>query len=123
MKRLIAALAFMLLASPAFATTTVNTSMVFVNTTGQLAGCEVVNVGKKPLSITVSITAFDGTILYSPGAQMVLPGQGGYAFVTLSTERHFYCSFLFSGSAKDIRGSLEVLDSTTGNPLVTLPAS
>lgn len=119
MKRLIAALGFMLLAVPAFAKTTLNTSMVFVPS-GDSEECNVVNVGAKPVTVTISITTGDGVVLIS-APTTIAPGTGG--FIEDTVKSLVYCSFLLSsGSAKTVRGSLVVNDSSN-IPLVALPAS
>ena len=119
MKRLIAALGFMLLAVPAFAKTTLNTSMMFVPF-GYSEECNVVNVGSKPVTVLVSITTGDGVVIDS-ASLTIAPGLGG--FVSDGVKSGVYCSFeLSSGSAKTARGALVVTD-PSNNPVATLPAS
>jgi hypothetical protein len=121
MKRLIASLGFMLLASPVFAKTTLVTSPLFVGPVDVIT-CNMVNSATKPLTVLVSLTRADGTVISSspvtvnPGIGSLLinnPGAGAY-----------YCSFEFSGgSSKSIRGSVLVADHITGNTIGALPAS
>jgi len=108
-----------MLSAPAFARTTLNTSMMFVPLNDS-EECNVVNVGAKPVTLTISITTGDGVVLMS-ASTTVAPGTG--EFLQDDIKSLVYCSFLLSnGSAKDVRGSLGVVDSS-GTSLAALPAN
>jgi len=121
MKRLIAALGFMLLASPAFAITQISTAPIIVAGANR-AGCQFTNVSSK--SITVDVTLFEGTGMALAHGQFTDgPFQSDGIDNTPNGATEFLsCVFLFSGSAKNIRATIEVLDSNV-LPLVALPAS
>jgi hypothetical protein len=119
MKRLIAALGFTFLAFPALAMTTLNTSMI--DPGGDSVVCNVVNVSSKVITVTISVINAIGAVLES-GQASAMPGNGINVGVK-SPVSLVYCSFVFSGSSKSMRGSLEVVDQSTGNPVATLPAS
>jgi hypothetical protein len=119
MKRLIAALGFTLLAVPAFAKTTLNTSMLFAPF-GYGEECNVVNVSSKPVTVLVSITTGDGVVIDS-ASLTVNPGLGG--FISEGVKSGVYCSFaLSSGSAKSVRGTLVITD-PSNVPVATSRAS
>jgi hypothetical protein len=118
MKRLIAALGFMLLASPAFA------GMVALSTPAVSVGsnvtCNATNVSTKTFDITIALDDANTNILSSKtftavasGVTVVLPTNS-----VLDTVR---CVFLYSGSPKSVRADIVVGDSTA--PMVALPAS
>jgi hypothetical protein len=72
------------------------------------------------VTVTISITSSDGVVLIS-APTTIAPGSDGFIQDTIKSL--VYCSFLLSsGSAKTVRGSLVVNDSSS-MPLVALPAS
>jgi hypothetical protein len=123
MKTLIAVLGFTLLVSPVLAgAITLNTAPMFTPQ-GQELGCSVLNSSRKTLIVGVSATAIDGTVLFSEDFTLGPGLGGGNETLPLNSTLFVYCSFTFNGSAKDIRGTAEVLNVDTGFPTAALPAS
>src|SRR5215468_2606994 len=120
MKRLITALGFTLLASPAFAKTTVSTSLVFVPA-GRIAVCNFVVNASKPLTVLMSVNGFDGTVFDSETIT-IAPGQGTSFGPVLDNQLVYYAFEFSGGSSKSIRGSVSVIDATE-NTITSLPAS
>jgi hypothetical protein len=122
MKRLIAALGLMLLASPAFAITQISTAPITAAGANH-AACQFTNVSSKP--ITVDVTIFEGTGMVLRQSQFdgVGPFQSNGIENTPSGATEFLsCVFLFSGSAKNIRAGIVIMDGAE-SPLAALPAN
>lgn len=122
--RFLTALIFTFLVTPAFAKTTVGTSLVTIPP-GDRVLCGLVSNASKPIDFLVSLTDSSGNVLNS-GTVNVQPGTG-LALPTGSTPSldgdQVYCSFEFSGgSAKSIRGSISVLNGTNDTTVIILPA-
>jgi hypothetical protein len=77
-------------------------------------------VTSKPLAVTVSTIAIDGTTIGSAPA-MAEPQHGREMGVAGGT--FVRCTFAFSGSSRSLRAGLIVVDGGTSAPLVSLPAS
>jgi hypothetical protein len=120
MKRLIAALGFMLLAAPAFAKTTVNTSPIIPQSPSDVYNCTFTNTSSKPLTVLVGMTDVVGNVFASQSFPNVPPGQGGTLGIINTAGATIYCSFEFSGSSKSLRGALEMFG--PGHTLI-LPGS
>ena len=101
-----------LLAAPAHAVTFF-TPMARAEGTATLA-CRAVNVGKKPLAITVTRGDLNGSDAQI-SCTSVAPGSGCATAPTGTTLS--YCRFDFEGSKRAVRGSLTV-DDTDGTRLL-----
>jgi len=122
MKKLIAALGFMLLASPAFAITELSTAPVNVSI-GKSASCDFLNLSAKAITVDVIMFKGDGTALTQTQFNAVPPGQSMDLTFTLGSSELVRCAFLFSGSSRSLRADIGVYDFTTGETMTALPAS
>ena len=122
MKRLIAALGFMLLASPAFAITELSTGPVNVSI-GKSASCDVLNLSSKPITVDVIMLRADGIALTQTQFNDNPTGQSMDLTFTMGVSSLVRCAFLFSGSAKNIRADIGAYDFTTGDTMALLPAN
>jgi hypothetical protein len=91
-----------------------------------VAHCFIVNVSSRPLTVSATIRVPDGTVVSDLGNQTVAP----QATVHLATNPFSIgqgatvrCVILFSGSAKGVRASLEVINNNTGETYLALPAN
>lgn len=121
MKRLIAALIFTLLVSPAFAMTTLSSTLVFI-ANGTSPSCNFVNVSTKPMDVHLSLVDMNNTLLANPSFLAVPSQQGKGIVFPGGAGTDVRCTFTFSGSSKSLRAALELLD-TNFVAVAALPAT
>jgi len=122
--RLLTALIFTSLVTPAFATW-VLTPPVNVILSSNLVLCSVVNVSSKPLDVTVSLVDVYNRTIATQHFAAIAPAITDWilGIPYAGSEGLMRCGFEFSGSPKSVRASIEVLDQSTNLGLVALPAS
>jgi hypothetical protein len=113
MKRLLAALGFMLLAPPAFATTIPFTPPVVLLTPGSYIACDLVNTGKSSIMATVDTLADDGSVRTTatctlpPGSHMC-----GVNFDFTDSNGPSYARFTSDGSRRSVRAGCTLYNGT-----------
>ena len=92
---------------------------------GQRLECRVINVSKKPVTVTTELIKSDGTVASGGGGCEIAPGREGCLASGICSATIFvcraYCRFT-GASAKKIRGSILLKPASTGETLVALPA-
>jgi hypothetical protein len=89
----------------------------FIADSGEEAWCQILNLGKKDITVTLDLSFFDGALIQSSGAKTVARGTT-VVLVRSGDGTRLYCSFTGKFSKKDVRAAGEVYKLNGGSALV-----
>jgi hypothetical protein len=90
------------------------------STSTQFGHCGIVNAGRKPITVTISLLSFDGTVLQEVAELSIEPGQSTGVSSGTGTQT-FYCRFTGGFNKSSVRASASV-NVPGGGTVVSVPA-
>jgi hypothetical protein len=113
---------FCLVAAAPAGAVTLSTSFLRVDDGGAV-NCNAVNVGKKPVSVTIRIWESGATLRDENVVEIQPQDVGQLSFgVPAESQGFLYCEFEFKGSRKSIRGVMLAHEPGSAIPFAVLPA-
>jgi hypothetical protein len=111
---------FLLSAIPAWAGELVTPALPASST--QYQECRILNVTGAPATVVTEAFNSNGVPTGGPYTQTLAPGEAG-GFSLAGYYASMYCRFKVKGTVDGFRGSIDVLDITTGTIVVALAAT
>jgi len=105
------------LASVANATSVLTTAPALYTFAGDDMWCDMINVGKKPITATFEAVGYDGVVVATRGPELIDPAHGDALQVSTGAA---YCRFTVSTSVKGVRAVATY--SKSGSYTMSIPA-